>query len=70
MVLPGDKLNIKIRHVGMRDGHIAVKIETFNNCGKKVLEGSAKVTQPTTVICLKGAAAIVSDRLKKTGSER
>jgi fatty acid synthase subunit alpha len=28
MVLPGDQLNVKIRHIGMRDGNMAVKIET------------------------------------------
>ena len=54
MVLPGDELNVKIHHVGMRDGHIVVKIETFNNCGEKVLEGSAEVAQPTMVYVFTG----------------
>lgn len=54
MVLPGDDLSVKIRHVGMRDGNMAVKIETFNGRGEKVLEGSAEVAQPTTVYVFTG----------------
>ncbi|KAJ7019830.1 fatty acid synthase [Mycena alexandri] len=30
MVLPGDELNVKIKHVGMRDGNIVVNIVTSN----------------------------------------
>ncbi|KAJ7041493.1 acyl transferase domain-containing protein [Mycena alexandri] len=48
MVLPGDELNVKIKHVGMRDGNIVVNIVTSNARGEKVLEGSAEVS-PTTV---------------------
>lgn len=33
----------------MRDGNMAVNIETFNERGEKVLDGSAEVAQPTTV---------------------
>ena len=54
MILPGDELNVKIHHVGMRDGHMVMKIETFNYCGEKVLEGSAEVAQPTTVYVFTG----------------
>ena len=54
MILPGDELNVKIRHVGMRDGHMVMKIETFNYRGEKVLEGSAEVAQPTTVYVFTG----------------
>jgi fatty acid synthase subunit alpha, fungi type len=54
MVLPGDQLNVKIRHIGMRDGNMAVKIETFNERGEKVLDGSAEVAQPTTVYVFTG----------------
>lgn len=54
MVIPGDELNVKIRHTCMRDGNIVVKIETFNNRGEKVLDGSAEVAQPTTVYVFTG----------------
>jgi fatty acid synthase subunit alpha len=49
MVLPGDELKVNIRHVGMRNGDIVVKIETINDRGEKVLEGSAEVAQSTTI---------------------
>jgi fatty acid synthase subunit beta len=43
MILPGDQLNVKIRHMGMRDGNMTVKIETFNDRGEKVLDGTPEV---------------------------
>jgi fatty acid synthase subunit alpha len=49
MVLHGDELKVNIQRVGMRDGNIVVKIETINNRGEKVLEGSAEIAQSTTV---------------------
>jgi fatty acid synthase subunit beta len=49
MALPGDELKVNIRHVGMRDGSIVIKIETINDHGEKVLEGSAEVAQSTTI---------------------
>jgi fatty acid synthase subunit alpha, fungi type len=42
MVLPGDELIVKLRHIGMRDGNIVVKIETNNGRCEKVLEGSVE----------------------------
>lgn len=33
MVLPGDELNVKSRHIDMRDGNVAIRIETFNERG-------------------------------------
>ncbi|KAJ7158521.1 fatty acid synthase [Mycena filopes] len=54
MVLPGDELSVKIKHVGMRDGNIVVDIVTSNARGEKVLEGSAEVSQPTTVYVFTG----------------
>ncbi|KAJ7762020.1 fatty acid synthase [Mycena maculata] len=54
MVIPGDELSVKIRHVGMRDGNIVVNIVTSNSRGEKVLEGSAEVSQPTTVYVFTG----------------
>jgi fatty acid synthase subunit beta len=57
MVLPGDELKVNVRHVGMRDGNIVVKIETINDCGEKVLEGSAEVAQSTTIYVFTGQAS-------------
>ncbi|EIW84299.1 fatty acid synthase [Coniophora puteana RWD-64-598 SS2] len=54
MILPGDELQVKIRHIGMRDGHIVVKVETINQRDEKVLEGTAEVAQPTTVYVFTG----------------
>ncbi|KAJ3768531.1 MaoC like domain-containing protein [Lentinula raphanica] len=54
MVLPGEELTVNIRHVGMRDDNIVVKIETVNVLGEKVLEGSAEVSQPTTAYVFTG----------------
>ena len=47
MVLPGDELTVKLRHIGMRDGNIVVNIETSNARGEKVIQGSAEVSQST-----------------------
>jgi hypothetical protein len=33
MVLPGDELTVKLRHIGMRDGNIVVNVETSNARG-------------------------------------
>ena len=49
MVLPGDELKANVRHIGMRDGNIVVRVSTVNQRGEKVLEGIAEVAQPTTV---------------------
>ncbi|THV02954.1 hypothetical protein K435DRAFT_852388 [Dendrothele bispora CBS 962.96] len=54
MVLPGDELDVKIRHTGMHGGIVAVKVETVNARGEKVLEGSAEVAQPNTVYVFTG----------------
>ncbi|KAI6024835.1 hypothetical protein BKA83DRAFT_685883 [Pisolithus microcarpus] len=43
-----------IRHVGMRDGNMVVKVETLNQRGEKVIEGTAEVAQPTTVYVFTG----------------
>jgi fatty acid synthase subunit alpha, fungi type len=48
VILPDDRLTVKIRYSGMRDGSTIVKVETVNG-GEKVLQGSAEVAQPTTV---------------------
>ena len=54
MILPGDELHVKIKHVGMRDGNLVVNVETSNNRGEKVLVGTAEVAQPTTVYVFTG----------------
>ncbi|PPQ94469.1 hypothetical protein CVT25_001102 [Psilocybe cyanescens] len=54
MVLPGDTLEVKLRHIGMRDGNIVVSVESTNDRGEKVLQGSAEVSQPSTVYVFTG----------------
>ncbi|KAJ1927882.1 fatty acid synthase alpha subunit Lsd1, partial [Linderina pennispora] len=48
MVLPGDKLETKLRHVGMKHGRMLIAGETFNADGKKVLVCTAEVDQAPT----------------------
>ena len=50
MVLPGDELIVKIKHIGTRKGNLVVKVETFNNRDVKVLKGMAEVVQPPTYV--------------------
>jgi hypothetical protein len=64
MALPGDELKVNIRHVGMRDGNIVVKIETINDHGEKVLKGSAEVAQSTTVYVFTGQGSQEADILE------
>ncbi|EIW57289.1 fatty acid synthase [Trametes versicolor FP-101664 SS1] len=54
MILPGDELEVKIKHVGMRDGNFVVNVETVNSRGEKVLAGTAEVAQPATVYVFTG----------------
>ncbi|KAI0749711.1 fatty acid synthase [Daedaleopsis nitida] len=54
MILPGDELQVKIKHVGMRNGNLVVNVETVNTRGEKVLAGTAEVAQPTTVYVFTG----------------
>ncbi|KXN64626.1 hypothetical protein CONCODRAFT_26600, partial [Conidiobolus coronatus NRRL 28638] len=54
MVLPSDQLETKLFHVGMQNGKRIIKIETFNQNGAKVLEGTAEVDQPTTAYVFTG----------------
>ena len=49
MVIPGDNLEVKLCHISMCSSNIVVGIETSNSQGKKVLTGSAEVSQPTIV---------------------
>ncbi|KAJ3387995.1 3-oxoacyl-[acyl-carrier-protein] synthase [Lobulomyces angularis] len=48
MVLPNDVLSTKLFHVGMANGRKLIKVETFNQRGSKVLEGTAEVEQQPT----------------------
>lgn len=54
MVLPGDRLQVKITHTAMRSGNLVVKIETTNQNGAKVIEGVAEVAQRSTVYVFTG----------------
>jgi len=54
MVLPGDRMHVQLKHIGMRDGNLVVNVETLNERGEKVLEGSAEVAQPTTAYIFTG----------------
>ena len=54
MVLPGDELTVKLRHIGMQDGNIVVNVKTSNSRGEKVIQGSAKVSQSSTVYVFTG----------------
>ncbi|KAG8968299.1 3-oxoacyl-[acyl-carrier-protein] synthase [Tulasnella sp. 419] len=54
MVLPGDELQVKLKHIGMNDGRKVVKVETVNQRGEKVIEGVAEVEQAPTVYVFTG----------------
>jgi fatty acid synthase subunit beta len=54
MVLPGDELTVKLRHIGMRDENIIVNVETSFAWGEKVIQGSAEVSQSSTVYVFTG----------------
>ncbi|CUA68512.1 fatty acid synthase subunit beta, fungi type [Rhizoctonia solani] len=54
MVLPGDELTVKLTHYGMRDGNLAIKVETSNQRGERVLSGTAEVAQAPTAYVFTG----------------
>ena len=54
MVLPGEELTVRLKHVGMRNGDMVIKVTTVNANGEKVIEGTAEVAQPTTVYVFTG----------------
>ena len=54
MVLPGDELTVNLCHIGMQDGNIVVNIETSDSRGEKVIQGSAEVSQSSTVYVFTG----------------
>ncbi|TIC66451.1 hypothetical protein E3Q02_01872 [Wallemia mellicola] len=54
MVLPGDTLEVKLRHIGMDDGAKIISVDTVNQDGDKVISGQALVAQPTTTYVFTG----------------
>ncbi|KAM3582650.1 fatty acid synthase alpha subunit Lsd1 [Umbelopsis sp. WA50703] len=54
MVLPSDRLETKLSHTGMKNGRKIIKVETINQNGEKVVEGTAEVDQPTTAYVFTG----------------
>ncbi|KAG8716660.1 3-oxoacyl-[acyl-carrier-protein] synthase [Ceratobasidium sp. 394] len=54
MVLPGDELSVKLTHYGMRDGNLAIKVESTNQRGERVLSGTAEVAQTPTAYVFTG----------------
>ncbi|KAH8822971.1 fatty acid synthase [Flagelloscypha sp. PMI_526] len=54
MVLPGDELTVSLRHIGMKEGNMVVKVETSNARGEKVLSGTTEVSQSPTVYVFTG----------------
>ncbi|KAG0203436.1 3-oxoacyl-[acyl-carrier-protein] synthase [Mortierella sp. GBA30] len=54
MVLPQDRLSTKLSHIGMINGKKIIKVETFNQTGSKVVEGTAEIDQPTIAYVFTG----------------
>ncbi|KAJ1952998.1 fatty acid synthase alpha subunit Lsd1, partial [Dipsacomyces acuminosporus] len=54
MVLPNDQLETKLFHVGMKEGRMLVKGQTFNAGGRKVLECMAEIDQQPTAYSFTG----------------
>ena len=54
MVLPGDEVSVKLSHIGMKDGNMVVKVETTNQRGEKIIQGTTEVAQPPTVYVFTG----------------
>ncbi|KAI8973281.1 fatty acid synthase [Mycotypha africana] len=54
MVLPSDRLETKLSHVGMKNGRKIIKVETVNQNNEKVIEGTAEVEQPITAYVFTG----------------
>lgn len=54
MVLPGDRLDCKLRHIGMQRGRKLVQVEVLNQAGDRVAEGQAEIEQPRTAYIFTG----------------
>ncbi|KAI8317916.1 hypothetical protein GQ54DRAFT_323777, partial [Martensiomyces pterosporus] len=54
MVFPKDRLETKVFHVGMKDGRMLVKGQTFKAGGELVLDSIAEIEQETTAYVFTG----------------
>lgn len=55
MVLPEDKLNVRLQHVGMIEGRMRVKVSAYNeDTDETVLEAEAEVAQASTAYVFTG----------------
>src|ERR1700735_546560 len=54
MVLPRNKLSVKLSHTGMRNRNMVIKVETTNQRCEKIIDGTAEVAQPPTVYVFTG----------------
>ncbi|KAI8319305.1 hypothetical protein GQ54DRAFT_320354 [Martensiomyces pterosporus] len=54
MVFPKDRLEAKVFHVGMKDGRMLVKGQTFQAGGELVLDSIAEIEQETTAYVFTG----------------
>ncbi|KAK9765807.1 fatty acid synthase alpha subunit Lsd1 [Basidiobolus ranarum] len=54
MVLPNDRLETKLSHIGMKNGKKIIKVETINQNNVKVIEGIAEIDQPVTAYVFTG----------------
>ncbi|KAJ1969223.1 fatty acid synthase alpha subunit Lsd1, partial [Dispira parvispora] len=54
MVLPSDRLETKLHHIGMKNGKKLIKVETVNQDQAVVLSGTAEVDQATTAYVFTG----------------
>lgn len=54
MVLPSDRLETKLSHTGMKNGRKIIRVETVNQSGDKIVEGTAEVEQPVTAYVFTG----------------
>ncbi|KAI8318623.1 hypothetical protein GQ54DRAFT_321606, partial [Martensiomyces pterosporus] len=54
MVVPKDRLETKVFHVGMKDGRILVKGQTFKAGGELVLDSISEIEQETTAYVFTG----------------
>jgi len=54
MVLPGDEIAVKLKHVAMREGKKVIKVEAYNQRGEKVIDGTSEVRQPPSAYVFTG----------------
>eukprot|EP01135_Chromosphaera_perkinsii_P010233 Nk52_evm6s2062 gene=Nk52_evmTU6s2062 len=54
MVLPGDKIEAELNHIGMKNGRKVIKVKCVNQHMSTVLEGIAEVEQPLSAYTFTG----------------